>query len=44
MLRDLHMLRAGFERLTLSVEEEARDVIRHRLRSDLRLDISLDRL
>ena len=44
MLRDLHALRVSFERLTLSVEDEARDVIRHRLKSDLNLDVPLDRL
>ena len=44
ILRDLHALRVSFERLTLSVEDEAKDVVRHRLKSYLNLDVHLDRL
>ncbi len=41
---ELRELRVGVERLTLCVEEEGRDVIRHRLRSELGIDIPLDRI
>jgi len=44
MLIELRELRVNVERLTLSVEEEGRDVIRHRLRGELNVDISLDRV
>jgi len=44
MLDDLRKLRVSFERLTLSVEEEGRDVVRHRLRDELNIDIPLDRI
>ena len=41
---ELRDLRVGVERLTLSVEEEGRDVIKHRLKSELNVDIPLDRV
>jgi chromosome segregation ATPase len=44
MFVDLRELRVGVERLTLSVEEEGRDVIRHRLRGELNIDVPLDRI
>ncbi len=44
ILRDLRDLEVGFERLTLSVEDEARDVIRHRLKAELNVDLKLDRI
>jgi len=44
MLIELRDLRVSVERLTLSVEEEGRDVIRHRLRSELNIDVPLDRV
>ncbi|GBC75308.1 hypothetical protein HRbin06_00626 [archaeon HR06] len=43
ILVELRDLRIGFERLTLSLEEEARDVIRHRLKNELNLDLPLDK-
>jgi len=44
MLDDLRELRVSFERLTLSVEEEGRDVVRHRLKDELNVDIPIDRI
>jgi len=41
---ELRELMVGVERLTLSVEEEARDVVRHRLRAELNVDVPLDRM
>jgi len=41
---ELRNLRVNVERLTLAVEEEGRDVIRHRLRSELNVDVPLDRV
>jgi len=41
---ELRDLRVNVERLTLTVEEEGRDVIRHRLRSELNVDVPLDRV
>jgi len=44
MLVELRDLRVGVERLTLTVKEEGRDVIRHRLKSELNGDVPLDRI
>ena len=44
MLVDLRELRVSVERLTLTVEEEGRDVIRSRLRGDLGVDVPLNRI
>ena len=44
MLDDLRELRVSFERLTLSIEEEGRDVVRHRLKDELNVDIPIDRI
>ena len=44
MLNDLRELRVSFERLTLSIEEEGRDVVRHRLKDELNVDIPIDRI
>lgn len=44
MLDDLRKLRVSFERLTLSVEEEGRDVVKHRLKDELNIDIPIDRI
>jgi regulator of replication initiation timing len=41
---ELRDLRVNVERLTLTVEDEGRDVIRHRLRSELNVDVPLDRV
>jgi hypothetical protein len=37
MLVELRDLMVGVERLTLTVKEEGRDVIRHRLKSELNM-------
>lgn len=44
MLVELRDLRVGVKRLTLTVKEEGRDVIRHRLKSELNGDVPLDRI
>ena len=44
MLKTLNRLAASFDRLTISVEEEARDVVRQRLKEELGVDVALDRL
>ncbi|MEM3734685.1 MAG: hypothetical protein QW158_07030 [Nitrososphaerales archaeon] len=44
MLVELRDLRVSVERLTLSVEDEARDVVKHRLKAELNVDIPLDRV
>jgi len=41
---ELKDLRVSVERLTLTVEEEGRDVIRSRLKSELNVDVTLDRI
>jgi DNA repair exonuclease SbcCD ATPase subunit len=42
--KEHEQIRITLERLTLSVEEEARDVIRYRLKNELGIEISLDRI
>jgi SMC interacting uncharacterized protein involved in chromosome segregation len=42
--KEQEQIRITLERLTLSVEEEARDVIRYRLKNELGIEISLDRI
>jgi SMC interacting uncharacterized protein involved in chromosome segregation len=42
--KEQEQIRITLERLTLSVEEEARDVIRYRLKKELGIEISLDRI
>jgi chromosome segregation ATPase len=42
--KEQEQMRITLERLTLSVEEEARDVIRYRLKNELGIEISLDRI
>jgi len=41
---DQEKMRITLERLTLSVEDEARDVISHRLKKELGIDIKLERI
>ena len=44
ILRTLNRVVVTVDRLTISVEDEARDVVRHRLKNELGLDVALDRL
>ena len=44
MREEVRFVRVSVERLTLSIEDEARDVVRHRLREKLGVDVSLDRV
>jgi len=42
--KDVGDIRTTLDRLTLSVEDEARSVIKHRIKRDLNIDIELDRV
>jgi chromosome segregation ATPase len=42
--KDVGDIRTTLDRLTLSVEDEARSVIKHRIKRDLNMDIELDRI
>jgi dsDNA-binding SOS-regulon protein len=44
LLKNQKEMRVMLERLTLSVEDEARDVISYRLRRELGIDVQLDRI
>jgi polyhydroxyalkanoate synthesis regulator phasin len=41
---DVRDIRTTLDRLTLTVEDEARSVIKHRIKRDLNIDIELDRV
>jgi hypothetical protein len=42
--KDTGAIRTTLERLTLTIEEEARSVVRHRVRERLNVDVELDRI
>jgi len=42
--KDVGDIRTTLDRLTLTVEDEARSVIKHRIKRDLNIDIELDRV
>ncbi|RSN74832.1 hypothetical protein [Candidatus Methanodesulfokora washburnensis] len=42
--KDVGDIRTTLDRLTLTVEDEARSVIKHRIKRDLNMDIELDRI